>query len=180
MSLSMCVAVSMRVAVSMPVTVSVSSFYVSHKFLHHKEGDNPTENPQPHGENGALATVGVSMSRLLRTVVRMRFQGVRDEVEERITQEPPRSKTEQDLEQRAMPGRVRFHRDEEEHEERSCGDQHCGPQCIGPEGDSVQVVLDAWSPSLPRASMAMFMGMSMSSVVVAIVGVAMAMVQILT
>lgn len=55
MSLSMCVAVSMRVAVSMPVTVSMSSFYVSHKFLHHKEGDNPTENPQPHGENGALA-----------------------------------------------------------------------------------------------------------------------------
>lgn len=51
-------------------------------------------------------------------------------MEERITQEPPRSKTEQDLEQRAMPGRVRFHRDEEEHEERSCGDQHCGPQCL--------------------------------------------------
>lgn len=33
-------------------------------------------------------------------------QGVRDEVEERITQEAPRRKTEQDLEQRAMPGRV--------------------------------------------------------------------------
>lgn len=100
------VAMSMHTAVSMPVTVSVSSFHVSHKFLHHKEGDNPTENPQSHGENGALATVGVSVSRLLQTVVRMRFQGVRDEVEERIAQETPRSKTEQDLEQRAMPGRV--------------------------------------------------------------------------
>lgn len=42
------VSVSMRVAVSMPVAVSVSAFHVSHKLLHHKEGDNPTENPQPH------------------------------------------------------------------------------------------------------------------------------------
>lgn len=49
---------------------------------------------------------------------------------------------------------------------------------IGPEGDSVQVVLDAWSPGLPRGSMAMFMGMSMSSVVEAIVGVAMAMAMV--
>lgn len=105
-AMSMCVTVAMRVAVSMSVTVSMSSFHVSHKFLHHKEGNNPTENPQPHRENGALATVGVSMSRLLRSVVRMRLQGVRDEVEKCVTQEPPRSKTEQDLEQRAMPGRV--------------------------------------------------------------------------
>lgn len=51
-------------------------------------------------------------------------------MEESITQETPRSKTEQDLEQRAVPGRVRFHWDEEQHEERSCGDQHCGPQCL--------------------------------------------------
>lgn len=42
------VAVSVSVAVSMPVAVSVSAFHVSHKLLHHKEGDNPTENPQPH------------------------------------------------------------------------------------------------------------------------------------
>lgn len=62
------------------------------------------------------------MARLFRSMVRMRFQGVRDEVEEGISQEPPRSKTEQDLEQRTMPGRVRFHWDEEEHEERSRGD----------------------------------------------------------
>lgn len=62
------------------------------------------------------------MARLFRSMVRMRFQGVRDEVEESISQEPPRSKTEQDLEQRTMPGRVRFHWDEEEHEERSRGD----------------------------------------------------------
>lgn len=40
------VAVSVSVAVSMPV--AVSAFHVSHKLLHHKEGDNPTENPQPH------------------------------------------------------------------------------------------------------------------------------------
>lgn len=179
MSISMDVTVSMRMPVSVSVTVSMSSFHVSHKFLHHEEGDNPTENPQPHRENGALATVGVSMSRLLWSVVRMRFQGMRDEVEERITQEPPGSKTEQDLEQRAVPGRVRFYWDEEQHEERSCGDQHCGPQCVGPEGDSVQVVFDAWSPSLPRSPMAMFtMGMSMSSVVEAIVGVAMAMAMV--
>lgn len=105
-AVSVSVTVSVCIAVSMSVTVSVSSFHVSHKFLHHKEGDNPTENPQPHRENGALATVRVSVSRLLQSVVRMRFQGVRDEVEECITQEPPRSKTEQDLEQRAMPGRV--------------------------------------------------------------------------
>lgn len=62
------------------------------------------------------------MARLFRSMVRMRFQGVRDEVEESISQEPPRSKTEQDLEQRTMPGRVRFHWDEEEHKERSRGD----------------------------------------------------------
>lgn len=86
------VTVSMRMPVSVSVTVSMSSFHVSHKFLHHEEGDNPTENPQPHRENGALATVGVSMSRLLWSVVRMRFQGMRDEVEERITQEPPEAK----------------------------------------------------------------------------------------
>lgn len=43
---------------------------------------------------------------------------MRDEVQEGITQKPPRGKTEQDLEQGAMPGRVRLHRDEEEHEER--------------------------------------------------------------
>lgn len=50
---------------------------------------------------------------------------------------------------------------------------------VGPEGDSVQVVFDAWSPSLPRSPMAMFtMGMSMSSVVEAIVGVAMAMAMV--
>lgn len=49
---------------------------------------------------------------------------------------------------------------------------------VGPEGDSVQVVLGAWSRSLPRGYVAMFV--AMSSVVVAIVGVAMAvaMVQI--
>lgn len=105
-AVSMSVTVSVRVAVSMPVTVSVPSFHVSHKLLHHKEGDNPTENPQPHRENGALAAVGVSVARLIRSVVGMRFQGVRDEVEEGIPQEPPRSKTEQDLEQRTMPGRV--------------------------------------------------------------------------
>lgn len=97
-AVSMSVAVSMRVAVSMPVTVSVPSFHVSHKLLHHKEGDNPTENPQPHRENGALAAVGVAVARPLRSVVRMGFQGMRDEVEEGIPQEPPRSKTEQDLE----------------------------------------------------------------------------------
>lgn len=50
--------------------------------------------------------MGVSVARLFRSMVRMRFQGVRDEVEEGISQEPPRSKTEQDLEQRTMPGRV--------------------------------------------------------------------------
>lgn len=108
----------MCVAVSMSVTVSVSSFHMSHEFLHHEEGNNPTENPQPHRQNGALSTVGVSMSRLLHSVVRMRFQSMRDEVQEGITQEPPRGKTEQDLEQGAMPGRVRLHWDEEEHKER--------------------------------------------------------------
>lgn len=44
-AVSMSVAVSVRVAVSMPVAVSVPSFHMSHKLLHHKEGDNPTENP---------------------------------------------------------------------------------------------------------------------------------------
>lgn len=99
-------------------------------------------------------------------------------MQEGITQEPARSKTEQELEQRAVPGRVGFHWDEKEHEEWGCRDQHCGPQCVGPEGDSVQVVLGAWSRSLPRGYVAMFV--AMSSVVVAIVGVAMAvaMVQI--
>lgn len=95
---SMCVTVSM--------TVSVSSFHVSHKFLHHKKGDNSTEDPQSHRQNRALATVGVSMSRLVLKVVRMRFQGMRNEVQECISQEPTRSKTEQDLEQRAVPGGV--------------------------------------------------------------------------
>lgn len=52
---------------------------------------------------------------------------------------------------------------------------------IGPESDSVQVLLDAWSPRLPRASMAVLMVMSVSSVVEALMGVAvtMSMVQIL-
>lgn len=54
-AVSMCVTVSMRVAVPVSVAVSVSSFHVSHKLLHHQEGDNTTENPQPHRENGALA-----------------------------------------------------------------------------------------------------------------------------
>lgn len=45
----------MCVAVSVSVTVSVSSFHMSHKFLHHEESDNPTENPQPHRQNGALS-----------------------------------------------------------------------------------------------------------------------------
>lgn len=91
---------------SMPMTVSMSSFYMSHKFLHHKEGDNSTENPQPHRQNGALATVGVSMSRLCQSVVRMRLQGMRDKMQEGISQEPSRSKTEQNLEQRAVSGGV--------------------------------------------------------------------------
>lgn len=46
------------------------------------------------------------MSRLLQRVVRMRFQGMRNEVQKGISQEPTRSKTEQDLEQRAVPGGV--------------------------------------------------------------------------
>lgn len=48
---------SMRVTVSMSmsVTVFMSSFHVSHKFLHHKKGDNSTEDPQSHRQNGALA-----------------------------------------------------------------------------------------------------------------------------
>lgn len=52
---------------------------------------------------------------------------------------------------------------------------------IGPEGDSVQVLFDAWSPRLPIASMAVLMVMSVSSVGEALMGVAvtMAMVQIL-
>lgn len=45
----------MCVAVSGSVAVSVSSFHMSHEFLHHEEGDNPTENPQPHRQNGALS-----------------------------------------------------------------------------------------------------------------------------
>lgn len=78
---SMCVTMSM----SMSVTVSMSSFYMSHKFLHHKKGDNSTEDPQSHRENGAMATVGMSMSPLLRRMVRMRFQSMRDEVQESIS-----------------------------------------------------------------------------------------------
>lgn len=39
----------------MCVAVSMSSFHMSHEFLHHEEGDNPTENPQPHRQNGALS-----------------------------------------------------------------------------------------------------------------------------
>lgn len=37
---SMCVAVSMST-----MAVSMSSFHVPHELLHHKEGDNATENP---------------------------------------------------------------------------------------------------------------------------------------
>jgi len=84
----------------------MSAFHMSHKFLHHKKSNNSTEDPQSHRQNGALATVRVSMPRLLQRVVRMRFQGVRDEVQKGISQEPTRSKTEQDLEQRAVPGGV--------------------------------------------------------------------------
>lgn len=98
----MCVTMSM----SMSVTVSMSSFYMSHKFLHHKKGDNSTEDPQSYRENGALATVGMSMSWLLQRVVRMRFQSMRNEVQESISQEPTRSKTQQDLEQRAVASGV--------------------------------------------------------------------------
>lgn len=109
---------SVCVAVPVSVTVSVSAFHVPHKLLHHQEGDNPTEDPEPHREDGALAAVGVSVSVsvLLGSVVRMRLQSVRDKVQEGIPQEAPGGKTEQDLEQRAVPGRVRLHRDEEEHQ----------------------------------------------------------------
>lgn len=82
------------VSMSVSVTVSMSSFHMSHKFLHHKKGDNSTKDPQSHRQNGALATVGVSMSGLLLRVVGMRFQGMRDEMQEGISQEPTRSKTE--------------------------------------------------------------------------------------
>lgn len=74
---SMCVTISM--------TVPMSSFHVSHKFLHHQEGNNSTENPQSHRQNGSLATVGVSMSWLFQSVVRMRFQSMGDKVQESIT-----------------------------------------------------------------------------------------------
>lgn len=47
-------------------------------------------------------------------------------MQEGISQESTRSKTEQDLEHRAVPWRVRLHRDKEEDEKRSCRDQHCG------------------------------------------------------
>lgn len=52
---------------------------------------------------------------------------------------------------------------------------------IGPESDSVQVLFDAWSPRLLIDCMAVLMIMSMSSVVDALMRVAMtmAMVQIL-
>lgn len=46
---------SVCVAVPVSVTVSVSAFHVPHKLLHHQEGDNPTEDPEPHREDGALA-----------------------------------------------------------------------------------------------------------------------------
>lgn len=46
------------------------------------------------------------MSGLLLRVMRMRFQSVRNQVQEGISQEPTRSKTEQDLEQRPVPGGV--------------------------------------------------------------------------
>lgn len=79
---------------------------MSHKLLHHKKGNNSTEDPQAHRQNGALAVVRVSMSGLLLRVVRMRFQSMRNQVQEGISQEPTRSKTEQDLEQRPVPGGV--------------------------------------------------------------------------
>lgn len=49
---------------------------------------------------------------------------------------------------------------------------------IGPESDSVQVLLDACRPRLPVASMAVLVVMSMSSVVEALMGVAVAMVMV--
>lgn len=47
--------ISVRVTTSMTVTVSMFSFHMSHKFLHHKKGDNSTKDPQSHRQNGALA-----------------------------------------------------------------------------------------------------------------------------
>lgn len=43
------------VSMSVSMTVSMSSFHMSHKFLHHKKGDNSTKDPQSHRQNGALA-----------------------------------------------------------------------------------------------------------------------------
>lgn len=53
--LTLCSVSMTSVCVTMSMTVSVSSFHMSHKFLHHKKGDNSTEDPQSHRQNRALA-----------------------------------------------------------------------------------------------------------------------------
>ena len=61
-------------------------------------------------------------------------------MQESISQEPTRSKTQQDLEQRAVPGRVRLHGDKEEDKKWSCRDQHRGPQCLVRESQGLRGV----------------------------------------
>lgn len=81
----------------MPVSmsVSVSPLHVCHKFLHHKKGNNSTENPEPNRKNGALVAMGVSMSwpflklRFHIPMMRMRFQCMRYEMQEGISQKAP-------------------------------------------------------------------------------------------
>lgn len=46
---------SICVTVSVSMSVSMSSFHMSNKFLHHEKGDNSTEDPQSHRQNGALS-----------------------------------------------------------------------------------------------------------------------------
>ena len=117
----------------------MATFCQSHKLLHSKEGHDPSQHPQTNDHVlhvVVLVSMPVSMPVVMVGMVTVSVavggNGVGDEVEEGVAQEPPGGEAEQDLEEGGVVTGV-LERDAEEDEERSCTDEYCGDKGIGPQ-----------------------------------------------
>jgi hypothetical protein len=108
------------------VRMAVTTLHVAHKLLDHEESDDSTKHPQTHRHSVAMTVrvavvfvrvavvfVGVGM----RVGVIMRGDGVRNEVQESVSQKPSRRETQQDFEQRLVFIRA-IERDSDEDQDR--------------------------------------------------------------
>ncbi len=100
--------------------MAVTTFHVAYKLLNHEEGNDSTKHPQTMTVRVAVVFVRVAVVFVgvgMRVGVIMRGDGVRNEVQESVSQKPSRRETQQDFEQRLVFIRA-IERDSDEDQDR--------------------------------------------------------------